>query len=69
LSIILRQIAFLLNLLLRSRLRTEYRTTWSKTCIQGRRIKATLLRKLDKELRTLVVFNAFEHDDKSMIND
>jgi hypothetical protein len=31
LKTILHQIAFLLNLLMRSRLRTEYRTTWSKT--------------------------------------
>jgi hypothetical protein len=55
LNIIFRQIAFLLNLLMRSRLWTEYRTTWSKTCIQGRQIKATLLRKL--ELRTLFLMH------------
>ena len=54
LTIILRQIAFLLNLLIRNRLRTEYRTTWSKTCIQGRRIKATLLRKLELRTRFLM---------------
>ena len=60
LNTILRQIAFLLNLLMRSRLRIEYRTTWSKTCTQGRQLKAMLLRKL--ELRTLFVFliNAFD---------
>jgi hypothetical protein len=54
LNIILRQIAFLFILLMWSGLRTEYRTTWSNTCIQGCQIKAMLLWKL--ELRTLFLY-------------
>ena len=54
--------------MMRSRSRTESRTTWSKTCIQGRRIKATLLRKLELTILFLMHSTHAKHK-KSMIDD